>query len=931
MLYNLDTDIIIDDKLLKENFYYYFSKYNVSIFFKSEISNQPLKNKILYFTNYEYTLDYTYDFLETIDDNLRLGENTYLLSKNSFLSLPDLDIKKLETKYYFFKTNHIVNISFEKFMEYRSFHHDFKNIYNENSVYKNILDFLSDFSIIPYVFLITDQLPNCINILKQVLSIFDENYDMIYVFLENPNLDIIKLIQKRKNIKLFRNLTLDNIVENTSSFQEIILLKDEIPILKKRENIDKVNFPNLVKITKSHLVLQQLKLNFKNIDNITFNILEDNIDNKINLENFEITNQYIENLFFNKCYKTAFEITEKFLDKIREIRLYNEFVIKYFSLGLIIGQTDKISNNLEKLFKNNFTLAEYDELLPIIYSLPKSQQCISVIINKLVESLNIEKIDFIEKIIDNFANKILDQQLIKSILLFIKNSKEIQILEKERFNNLLEKCYKLSSHLIVGSNDVLDFWTNIYLSEDNNLNISKLYNNYKHSPEFIYYISLNIPIVFKTNKELEDKRNIVDTSLNFFNKNWEQTIPLLEIYKYPSLNFRHSYHGKSNRELFSKSSKFFRKICPELNYKANLDYKNEKIKILFVSEFLGRQHSVFKDRHQVIKYLSLLDDFEIHFTTFNDISLAITRFEFGKAKHINIPKNIIKAKEIIEKEQYDIIFYCEIGMAVIPYFLAHMKLAKYQFNTWGHSDTSGINSIDYFISSKYFELEYNEAQKHYTEKLILMDSLSTCYVNPLIRHPNKKWLSRKDYGYSDNITIYSCLQSSFKYSPDFIKTLELIMNEDKDAILLITAKENKDKVFLELISNLSFSNRIHKFYQLQHDEYLNLIKISDIVLETFPFGSCNSSLEAFSLGIPVVTYPSNMINGRFTLGFYNYMNINNMIAYNEKEYVDLSLKLSKNKDFYKEISSEIKKNSYKLYMDMETCREYEKIFRNLKL
>lgn len=35
------------------------------------------------------------------------------------------------------------------------------------------------------------------------------------------------------------------------------------------------------------------------------------------------------------------------------------------------------------------------------------------------------------------------------------------------------------------------------------------------------------------------------------------------------------------------------------------------------------------------------------------------------------------------------------------YFMAHLKLAKIQINTWGHSDTSGIETIDYFFSSKY--------------------------------------------------------------------------------------------------------------------------------------------------------------------------------------------------------------------------------------
>ena len=49
------------------------------------------------------------------------------------------------------------------------------------------------------------------------------------------------------------------------------------------------------------------------------------------------------------------------------------------------------------------------------------------------------------------------------------------------------------------------------------------------------------------------------------------------------------------------------------------------------------------------------------------------------------------------------------------------RLAPIQITAWGHSITSGIDTIDYYISSKYYENE--ESQKFYSEKLILQDSL----------------------------------------------------------------------------------------------------------------------------------------------------------------------------------------------------------------
>ena len=56
----------------------------------------------------------------------------------------------------------------------------------------------------------------------------------------------------------------------------------------------------------------------------------------------------------------------------------------------------------------------------------------------------------------------------------------------------------------------------------------------------------------------------------------------------------------------------------------------------------------------------------------------------------------------ILEEDFDIIIYPEIGMCQQTRFISFSRLAPIQINTWGHSDTSGLPNIDYFVSSKYF-------------------------------------------------------------------------------------------------------------------------------------------------------------------------------------------------------------------------------------
>jgi hypothetical protein len=155
---------------------------------------------------------------------------------------------------------------------------------------------------------------------------------------------------------------------------------------------------------------------------------------------------------------------------------------------------------------------------------------------------------------------------------------------------------------------------------------------------------------------------------------------------------------------------------------------------------------------------------------------------------IKIPDNIIEAIKAIEGQNFDIIVYCELGMLMKPLYLSYARLAPLQITTWGHSETSGIDTIDYYVSSKLFDVEEDLAKEHYSEKLYLMDSLSTYYYPPtkILLPSDHVYKSRKDYKLDDNMNIYGCIQSSFKISDDFEKILYGILKADPNARILMS-------------------------------------------------------------------------------------------------------------------------------------------------
>ena len=61
-------------------------------------------------------------------------------------------------------------------------------------------------------------------------------------------------------------------------------------------------------------------------------------------------------------------------------------------------------------------------------------------------------------------------------------------------------------------------------------------------------------------------------------------------------------------------------------------------------------------------------------------------------------------------------FYPEVGMDPATCALAALRLAPLQIASWGHPVTTGLPTIDLFVSGEL--LEGPGAERHYHEKLI---------------------------------------------------------------------------------------------------------------------------------------------------------------------------------------------------------------------
>jgi predicted O-linked N-acetylglucosamine transferase (SPINDLY family) len=366
----------------------------------------------------------------------------------------------------------------------------------------------------------------------------------------------------------------------------------------------------------------------------------------------------------------------------------------------------------------------------------------------------------------------------------------------------------------------------------------------------------------------------------------------------------------------------------------------------FVSDFVISLHSVAKDRLGIIKHLYTDPEFDVKIMTRKmETDIFFNNFVFNGIDTSDLlvqmdSDNLIENRQQIADQQFDIIVYPEIGMCPKNRWIAFSRLAPIQINTWGHSDTSGLPNIDYFVSSKYFNSADDQCQ--YSEKLIRFNSLGTYYHDICqILKQQPEFANHDSTEFRETIiqktgiknpNIYGCLQSFFKTHPSFVKTLNDILKMDPNGVIVILAAKGEldNERYIEYMNtSIANNDRLHFVYRSPFTQHALDIKNCDLILDYFPFGGFNSTIESFSLGKICITRPGCRISGKFTQGLYEKMGITEFTCKTDEEYVKKAVEYGTNCEKRKEYENCIADNIHKIFEETESVNEWKQLLKDL--
>jgi len=215
----------------------------------------------------------------------------------------------------------------------------------------------------------------------------------------------------------------------------------------------------------------------------------------------------------------------------------------------------------------------------------------------------------------------------------------------------------------------------------------------------------------------------------------------------------------------------------------------------------------------------------------------------------------------------DIIVYPELGLDYRTAALAAFRLAPVQVCGWGHPVTSGLPTIDAFLSCA--AMEPANASEHYTERLLTLPALGMRYLSP----PIPPARSRDELGLPSSGTLYLVPHSLFKLHPDNDAVYSGVLANDPAATLIFfegvdggarrITRRRLSRLFAEC--GVDFAARTRFLPMRSRDAFLQVLLAGDVVLDSLRFSGGNVSLDALHCGVPVVTHPGEFMRGRQTM------------------------------------------------------------------
>jgi predicted O-linked N-acetylglucosamine transferase (SPINDLY family) len=243
------------------------------------------------------------------------------------------------------------------------------------------------------------------------------------------------------------------------------------------------------------------------------------------------------------------------------------------------------------------------------------------------------------------------------------------------------------------------------------------------------------------------------------------------------------------------------------------------------------------------------------------------------------------------QDRPDVMFYPELGMDPATCALAALRLAPLQVAGWGHPVTTGLPSIDLFMSGEL--LEGTGAERHYREKLIRLPGTGVCTDSAPVQ--SRPWDGPARQG---NCVRFALCQQPIKFDPADDVLLTRVAKAVGPSEFWLAAPRKLNWATAKLRNRLAaaFSAEgldpdayLRVMPWLPHDQFADFLDDMDVFLDCPAFSGYTTAWQAIHRGIPIVTLEGEFLRQRLAAGLLRQIGLTDGIAATAGEYVQLAV------------------------------------------
>ena len=250
------------------------------------------------------------------------------------------------------------------------------------------------------------------------------------------------------------------------------------------------------------------------------------------------------------------------------------------------------------------------------------------------------------------------------------------------------------------------------------------------------------------------------------------------------------------------------------------------------------------------------------------------------ARFVQGPKPIQQWLAEMTEAQPEVVLYPEVGMDATTCTLAALRLAPLQIASWGHPVTTGLPTIDWFVSAEL--LEGPEAQHHYREKLVTLPGAGVCTEFAAVQKEPWNGPPRRA-----GVVRFALCQQPLKFDPRDDRLLAQLAKAVGPSEFWLATPANMPWSTVKLRTRLAAAfqaegldpeSYLRTMPWLPRERFLSFLDEMDISLDCPAFSGYTTAWQALHCGLPILTLEGAFLRQRLAAGLLRQVGMTDGIA-----------------------------------------------------